>query len=284
MQTLLVHRCQNYTPDKDFGCYYATSAMINELKKDISENSLEDLQHISVVFKPELIQFIENPETEKILDFWIQQIDNVSLTKQPNFSLFDRTAIILRSEEKALQAFAVLLQDTTPGRKSMFNWLRAQPIAPQIDVIEKWMTVLDMIQSLPVESKRIFFPSTVWISGASLLKSAFYHFYVPTYLHAKIRQQKYVTPAYAATAVFLFNYLYENVQENGIPRAALFEPRKMKAERNLNDIRLAYLGTVWYEHRGNLPALYAQTAFLNLNQDRLKDSLDLWIERLIVMP
>jgi len=280
LQAVLVHRCQSYTPDSDFSCFYATQAMIDELRKDISPTSIRNLSQAGVAFKPEVIEVLSSPHIEYLLDFWQQQLKMASVLRDSSFSLFDKTAEFVGSEEEALRLFAVLLQDISLSRGNLLAWVGAQESKIPKTVLEKWSRVLELIADSPKERTIIFYPSSLWASSQFAFNKAFYHFYVPAYLYSKIRTQKRVVPEYAATAVFLFNYMYENFQENGAIKAFLFEPNQMRAERNLNDIRLAYLGPIWVENKHNLPALYAQNAFLKLPSSKLKQSLSLWIERL----
>lgn len=282
LEVVLSSRCQTYTPDNNNACSLTSGALVKELRLDIGDRPFPPLEYAEVVFKPELLNILNSPTTNRILDFWIQELEFMKYSRQWTTSLFDRTVSFLGSEDETLRYFAILLQDVSSSPK-IFNWISEyfnEQNQPATD-ISKLVKVIDLIKKVPAVNSNIFYPSVLWSSSHNFFRSTFYHFYVNAYLYKKLSVQ--APRSYASTVVFLFNYFYENFQENGKFKAVLMDPRKIKDSRNLNDIRLAYLAINWVDNKENRPLLYAQNGFLNLEHTRFKYTLSTWIERLLRM-
>lgn len=280
LEVILSSRCQTYTPDKNNLCSSTSTALIKELRLDIGDKQFPPLEYVEVVFKPELLNILNNPSTNRLLDFWIQELEFMKFSKQWNTSLFDKTVFFLRSESETLKYFAILLQDVSSSPK-IFNWISEyfnEQNQPATD-ISKLVEVIELIKKVPTANSNIFYPSVLWSSSHRFFRSAFYHFYVNAYLYKKLSVS--FPRSYASTIVFLFNYFYENFRENGKFKAVLMDPRKIKKAKNMNDIRLAYLAINWVDNKENLPLLYAQNGFLKLEHTHFKYTLRTWIDRLL---
>ena len=207
------------------------------------------------VFGSDLKELIASPRVAAFISN-LQGRFEMAMLAPIDVDVFHEALRASGSEREAMRWIAVLFQDTSAS-KVQLAWIRKElaesnpdPLAR--DTIDRLQSLIDGFIAVSVGVTRLqgdlrFLPASLdrpSTVGEKFPQLKQYHFYVPAYLAHRLVKEG-LSRKDAVFAAFLFNYLYEVMDEKGPILSVFREPPRLERRGSVADVYLGYLGALY---------------------------------------
>lgn len=235
-------RCHRYlSPQEADQCGEATLTMLRHLDFDIrflDESSKTIPAFVFVAFEAQLIELLNQETTGQYLELLARKFEDQTFHSAVLFNLWDETLAFHDGNQlQALLKLAVLFQDTSTAQIHLEYLARRQVEGSRFfnPNVARLARVLEQIVRLQNEQPQLFnqiaYPA--WI-GASL-NSSIYHYYVPWFLAAQLREQG-TPPRFAGIAPLMLSITYEFITSRPDYRHLILDPQTVQQTWTMKDI------------------------------------------------